>query len=112
MTTIYEKIKEISDKKKLSIGYVNDKAGLSNKAIYGWKKSIPKADNLKKVADVLNVSTDYLLGRSNIMNPTVFEDFTEAQKEIAYFINPYATREESAQIKQLVEIAKLSKRRL
>lgn len=46
------------------------------------------------------------------MNPTVFEDFTEAQKEIAYFINPYATREEIAQIKQLVEIAKLSKRRL
>lgn len=46
------------------------------------------------------------------MNPTVSEDLTEAQKEVAYFINPSATREEIAQIKQLVEIAKLSKRRL
>jgi len=44
MPTIYERIKEVSDKRKMSIDYVNDKAGLSNKAIYGWKKSTPKAD--------------------------------------------------------------------
>lgn len=70
MTTIYDRIKEISNKKGVSIDYVNDKAGLSNKAIYGWKKSTPKADNLKKVADVLHVSTDYLLGRTDQMNAT------------------------------------------
>lgn len=69
MTTIYDRIKEISNKKGVSIDYVNDKAGLSNKAIYGWKKSTPKADNLQKVADVLHVSTDYLLGRTDEMNP-------------------------------------------
>ena len=68
MTTIYDRIKEISNKKGVSIDYVNDKAGLSNKAIYGWKKSTPKADNLQKVADVLHVSTDYLLGRTDEMN--------------------------------------------
>lgn len=70
MPTIYERIKEVSDKRKMSIDYVNDKAGLSNKAIYGWKKSTPKADNLQKVADVLHVSTDYLLGRTDEMNPS------------------------------------------
>lgn len=70
MTTIYDRIKEISNKKGVSIDYVNDKAGLSNKAIYGWKKSTPKADNLQKVADVLHVSTDYLLGRTDEMNPS------------------------------------------
>lgn len=68
MPTIYERIKEVSDKRKMSIDYVNDKAGLSNKAIYGWKKSTPKADNLQKVADVLHVSTDYLLGRTDEMD--------------------------------------------
>lgn len=112
MTTIYDRIKEISNKKGVSIDYVNDKAGLSNKAIYGWKKSTPKADNLQKVADVLHVSTDYLLGRTDIMNPTSSDDLTEAQKEVAYFIDPSATKEDIEQIKQLVEIAKLSKRRL
>lgn len=71
MPTIYERIKEVSDKRKMSIDYVNDKAGLSNKAIYGWKKSTPKADNLQKVADVLHVSTDYLLGRTDEMNSSL-----------------------------------------
>ncbi|WP_220739128.1 helix-turn-helix domain-containing protein [Leuconostoc miyukkimchii] len=112
MTTIYERIKEVSEKRKMSIDYINDTAGLSNKAIYGWKKSTPKADNLQKVADVLNVSTDYLLGRTDEMNPTSSNDLTAAQKEIAYFIDPSATKEDIEQIKQLVEIAKLSKRRL
>lgn len=32
------------------------------------EKSNPSSDNLQKVADVLNVSTDYLLGRTNQMN--------------------------------------------
>lgn len=68
MTTLYDRIKEASDKRGFSIDYVNEKAGLSNKAIYGWKKSTPKADNLQKVADVLHVSTDYLLGRTDDMN--------------------------------------------
>ena len=112
MTTIYDRIKEISNKKGVSIDYVNDKAGLSNKAIYGWKKSTPKADNLQKVADVLHVSTDYLLGRTDEMNPTSSDDLTEPQRQVAYFIDPQATKEDIEQIKKLVEIAKLSKRRL
>ncbi|ADG41439.1 hypothetical protein LKI_09500 [Leuconostoc kimchii IMSNU 11154] len=112
MTMLYDRIKEISNKKGLSIDFVNEKAGLSNKAIYGWKKSTPKADNLQKVADVLHVSTDYLLGRTDEMNPTASDDLTPAQKEVAYFIDPAATKEDIEQIKQLVEIAKLSRRRL
>lgn len=68
MTMVFERIKKVADLRKLSIDSINDKAGLSNKAIYGWKKSTPKADNLQKVADVLDVSTDYLLGRTNQMN--------------------------------------------
>lgn len=78
MTTLYDRIKEISNKKGVSIDYVNDKAGLSNKAIYGWKKSTPKADNLQKVADVLHVSTDYLLGRTDEMNATTVETVKKA----------------------------------
>ncbi|API72634.1 MULTISPECIES: helix-turn-helix domain-containing protein [Leuconostoc] len=112
MTIIFDKIKEVSNLRGMSIDDVNYKAGLSNKAIYGWKKSTPKADNLEKVADVLNVSMDYLLGRIDEMNPTASNDLTEPQKQVAYFIDPQATKEDIEQIKKLVEIAKLSKRRL
>ncbi|CAK1232529.1 helix-turn-helix transcriptional regulator [Fructobacillus cardui] len=76
MTMVFERIKEVAEIRKLSIDSINEKAGLSNKAIYGWKKSTPKADNLQKVADVLNVSTDYLLGRTNQMNSYDSKDKT------------------------------------
>ena len=40
--------------------------GLSNAAATGWKSgTLPKADVLVKLADYLNVSVDYLLGRSD-----------------------------------------------
>ncbi|USS91995.1 helix-turn-helix domain-containing protein [Fructobacillus americanaquae] len=76
MTVVFERIKRVAELRKLSIDSINDRAGLSNKAIYGWKKSTPKADNLQKVADVLNVSTDYLLGRTNQMNSYDSKDKT------------------------------------
>lgn len=46
--------------------------GLSNAAATGWKNgTLPKADVLVKVADHLNVSVDYLLGR------TMFHDLKQ-----------------------------------
>ena len=36
------------------------------------KKGNPKADNLQKIADYFNVSTDYLLGRTD--NPRIASD--------------------------------------
>lgn len=40
--------------------------GLSNATATGWKNgTLPKADVLVKIADVLHVSADYLLGRAD-----------------------------------------------
>lgn len=110
--TLVSRIKEVAQKQNMSLIDVALKAGIAENSIYGWTQKTPKSDTLSKVADVLNVSTDYLLGRTDIMNPTSSDDLTEAQKEVAYFIDPSATKEDIEQIKQLVEIAKLSKRRL
>nr|DAR47104.1 MAG TPA: repressor protein [Caudoviricetes sp.] len=35
----------------------------------GYRTSVPKADNLAKIADVLGCSVDYLLGRTD--NPEI-----------------------------------------
>lgn len=110
--TLISRTKDISKLRGLSLDDVALKAGLSAKSIYNWGRNSPKSENLQKVADVLNVSTDYLLGRTDEMNPTSSDNLTPAQKEVAYFIDPSATKEDIEQIKQLVEIAKLSKRRL
>lgn len=66
--TLFERTKLESEKQKLSLIEVANKAGIGENAIYTWKKSTPKADTLAKVANVLHVSTDYLLGRADEMN--------------------------------------------
>lgn len=110
--TLYERTTKLSKQRGYSLKNLAIKAGLAENSIYDWKKSTPKADNLQKVADVLHVSTDYLLGRTDEMNATSSDDLTEPQRQVAYFIDPQATKEDIEQIKKLVEIAKLSKRRL
>ncbi|MGR8773727.1 helix-turn-helix domain-containing protein [Leuconostoc citreum] len=110
--TLVSRTKEIAKKRGLSLKTLASKAGMAENAIYRWDDNNPKSENLQKVADVLHVSTDYLLGRTDEMNPSSNDDLTSAQKEVAYFIDPAATKEDIEQIKQLVEIAKLSRRRL
>ena len=40
--------------------------------MYGIKKANPKSDRLQEIADYFNVSTDYLLGRTD--NPNIAKD--------------------------------------
>jgi len=68
--TLVSRTKEIAQKRGLSLKTLAAKAGLAENAIYRWDDNNPKSENLKKVADVLHVSTDYLLGRTDEMNAT------------------------------------------
>lgn len=63
--TTFERIKEISKRKGMSLQTLAEKAGLGENSIYKWKTSTPKTDALVKVAEVLDVSIDYLLGQEN-----------------------------------------------
>lgn len=55
----------LADEKKTNFAEIERKVGLSNGQIRRWDKVSPKVENLKKVADYLDVSTDYLLGRTD-----------------------------------------------
>lgn len=76
--TLYERTVSTSKMRGYSLKNLAIKAGLAENSLYDWKKSTPKADNLQKVADVLHVSTDYLLGRTDEMNLSS----TDSQKEV------------------------------
>jgi transcriptional regulator with XRE-family HTH domain len=58
---IYEKVKSLADKKGMNISELEKRAGLSNGTIGKWRDSKPLAENLAKVAKVLNVSVNTLL---------------------------------------------------
>ena len=69
MTTAFERIKDLADKHRISLNDLEDKLGISRNSLYGIKKANPKSDRLQQIADYFNVSTDYLLGRTD--NPNV-----------------------------------------
>lgn len=67
--TTFDRIKEISKKRGYSLKETALKAGLSENAIYRYNQGIePKYPTLKAIADALNISVDYLLGKTD--NPS------------------------------------------
>lgn len=75
MTTAFERIKDLADKHRISLNDLEDKLGISRNSLYGIKKANPKSDRLQEIADYFNVSTDYLLGRTD--NPAIASDSNE-----------------------------------
>ncbi|MEZ7643014.1 helix-turn-helix transcriptional regulator [Streptococcus chosunense] len=72
----YEIIKELVKQRLMTVAQLERTLDLSNGSISKWAKSKPNSEPLEKVADYLNVSTDYLLGRTD--NPSIAKDDTIA----------------------------------
>lgn len=66
---LFNRIKETAKRKKnMNVKEVGLALKIGENAIYSWKKSNPSIDKLQKVSDFLDVSTDYLLGRTDNPN--------------------------------------------
>lgn len=63
-TNISDKIKQLCKSKGVSVKKMLEDVGLGFNMISCMKTSMPKADNLAKIADYLDCSVDYLLGRT------------------------------------------------
>lgn len=64
---LYERIETLCKERDISIARLEIECGFSNSTIKKWKNtSVPKADRIVAVAKYFEVSTDYLLGCSNI----------------------------------------------
>lgn len=71
--TLVERIKEISNKRGWNLKTTAQKAGIGINSIYRWKNQTPTTDSLAKVAEVLDVSVDYLLGKNDVEKPKSVE---------------------------------------
>lgn len=72
MFSTLEKIKELAMKRGISLQKVAEDLGYSINYLYTLKEKTPKSDRLQEIADYFNVSTDYLLGRTD--NPNIASD--------------------------------------
>ena len=72
MFSTFEKVRELARKKGLSLNQVEEKLGYSKNTLYSLKRQKVSSERLQQIADYFNVSTDYLLGRTD--NPHIAKD--------------------------------------
>ena len=65
MSVLFDRIKQLSSSKGVSLKKVATDLGFGENTIYKWKVQSPKGEYLDKVANYFHVSTDYLLGRTD-----------------------------------------------
>ena len=72
MFETFEKIKELAKKRGKALGQVEEDLGYGRNTLYKIKNSTPNAERIAEIANYFNVSTDYLLGRTD--NPKIATD--------------------------------------
>lgn len=80
MFSTLEKIKELAQKRGISLQKVAEDLGYSINYLYTLKEKTPKSDRLQEIADYFNVSTDYLLGRTD--NPVIAGDKAKVEIDL------------------------------
>lgn len=76
MFPTFEKVRELAKKQGLSLNQVEEKLGYSKNTLYSLKRQKVSSERLQEIADYFNVSTDYLLGRTD--NPAIANNDTIA----------------------------------
>ena len=72
MFSTFEIVKDLCERQGISLNTLEDKLKLGKNSLYGLKRNQPSAERLQQIADYFNVSTDYLLGRTD--NPSIAKD--------------------------------------
>ena len=72
MFSTFEIVKDLCEKQGISLNTLEEKLDLGKNSLYGLKRNQPSAERLQQIADYFNVSTDYLLGRTD--NPHIAKD--------------------------------------
>ncbi|MGI8314906.1 helix-turn-helix domain-containing protein [Halobacillus mangrovi] len=93
MSNVSKRLKELRKAHKLSQKQVSEILGISESG-YGYYeqgRNEPSIEMIKKLANKYDVSTDYLLGISDIKNPNFVQEPNEfnSLKEINYLLEKY-----------------------
>lgn len=112
--TILDRIRSLVNDRKVTLAELERNLNFSNGSLRKWETSTPSGDKIEKIADYFNVSTDYLLGRTD--NPTIankkeqffFEgkevDVEELASTAMRFNGKPLTEEDKKAIQNIIEI--------
>lgn len=79
---IADRIKKCAKHRNVVVKTMLSDVGLGLNTMANFKTSMPKADSLAKIADYLNCSVDYLLGRTDKQNSDTKNDLSSHEKEL------------------------------
>lgn len=106
MLYTFEKIKELSKKRGLSLNQLEKKLGYSRNTLYSLKRQNVSTKRLQEIADYLDVSVDYLLGKSE--TPTIASNDQSGQtalnvEEMANSVMMFGGRELTEEKKKVIQ---------
>ena len=78
---LLDRIDELRKERGLSRRQIALACGMDASTISKWRDNPPKIDNLKRVADYLNVSIDYLTGVSDVRKIEQRTYYTDSETE-------------------------------
>lgn len=114
--TLVERVKKLCSDQKITLAELERKTNLSNGVIRRWDEKTPGIDKLQKVADYFDVSTDYLLGRTNSKKiediskeGDIFKKFRD-RPEIIEFVNELSDADKES-LEQLRDIWRIMKKK-
>lgn len=85
MFQTFERVRELAKKQGLSLNQLEEKLEFGKNSLYGLKKNQPSSKIIQKIADYFNVSTDYLLGRTD--NPRIATEADQGPDDIDEIID-------------------------
>lgn len=97
----------LCDEKKISIAELERKLDFANSSIRKWDERTPGVDKIQKVADYFDVSTDYLLGRTDKRNyyELTEKDQIDIQKQLEKIVEDMSKADSIAFSKDSEELS-------
>ncbi|HFI0736413.1 TPA: helix-turn-helix domain-containing protein [Streptococcus suis] len=110
MFSTFEKIKELAKKQGKSLGAVEEDLGYGRNTLYKIKNSTPNAERIAEIANYFNVSTDYLLGRTD--NPKLYTtpdgkevDLSDLRNSVVLFDGKPLSDDDVYKIEQIIKLS-------
>lgn len=107
--TVFERVKKLCEERKISINDLENSLGYSKNTLYRLKTQTPGADKLKALADYFDVSTDYLLGRTDKKRFIDSKENNDIETIAAHHEGDEWTEEEREEIERFKEFIRMKR---
>ena len=91
---LYENVREAAKEKGYSINRLEKELGFARSYIGKFKTITPSIDKIQKIADFLDVTTDYLMSGDKAENNLTARDNRDIAKDLDYIMAKLSSKED------------------